>query len=137
MLKQGKKAETAGSLSEALRQYLNALNCDSQLAGQVGPNIQRVCEKVEAQKVREARAKELANQRQQEAEWGKERGDQKAEEVEEARQVAHEARQKAEIEARAAQLTAQAIDIRNQNTTYTPKLPITPAGFPVTIACWQ
>lgn len=46
MLQEGKAAEAAGDLSEALRQYLNALNCDSQLAGQIGSRTQRVFDKM-------------------------------------------------------------------------------------------
>ncbi|MEO6039371.1 MAG: hypothetical protein ABIQ93_13240, partial [Saprospiraceae bacterium] len=43
-------------LEEALRCYLNALNCNSQLAGVVGPKVQGVFEAIKAQKEREQRA---------------------------------------------------------------------------------
>ncbi len=50
-------------LEEALRNYLNALNCNPQLAGEVGPKIQKVFAAIKQQKEREQQAKQVAEER--------------------------------------------------------------------------
>ena len=68
MLSAGKKAEQSGRLSEAVQEYLAALNCDSKLANSISPNIRRLFDKIEQQRKNEAAARKLANQKQEEAE---------------------------------------------------------------------
>lgn len=50
-------------LEEALRSYLNALNCNPQLAGEVGPKLQKVFAAIKQQKEREQQAKQVAEER--------------------------------------------------------------------------
>jgi WD40 repeat protein len=50
-------------LEEALRCYLNALNCNSQLAGKVGPKLQGVFDAIKKQKEREQKSKQVAEER--------------------------------------------------------------------------
>ena len=51
MMQEGLEHERRGEFSEALQAYLNALNCDSGLAGRIGPRIDTVFQRIQQQKV--------------------------------------------------------------------------------------
>jgi|GEM_PF-735428 len=63
MIQEGKNEESAGNLDAALKAYLNALNCDSKLAGTVGPRIDTVFTLIQQQKKTAEYNQELAERR--------------------------------------------------------------------------
>ncbi|MEO6037693.1 MAG: hypothetical protein ABIQ93_04710, partial [Saprospiraceae bacterium] len=65
-------------LEEALRCYLNALNCNSQLAGVVGPKVQGVFEAIKKQKEREHLATRQAKEEATNARRAQEKAEQAA-----------------------------------------------------------
>lgn len=70
--------ETDPNLDKVLTAYLNALNCDSKLALQLGPKIQQVFRKIEQQKKDEAAARERAETERKRAERERDRADREA-----------------------------------------------------------
>ena len=93
-------------LQDALKEYLNALNCNSKLAGEVGPKIQTVFKLIEEQKIQSDKNERLAVQRQQEAV-------QQRQEAEAARKEAEELA----LTARSAALAAKARQIYPEDNT--------------------
>lgn len=67
MIEFGDEQSTDSEYDAALQSYLNALNCDSKLAGQLGPKIAAVFEKIRKQKDTAIRNKSLADRRTKEA----------------------------------------------------------------------
>ena len=67
MLDEGDRHVKDENFDEALKAYLNALNCDSKLAGMVGPRIDSVFQLIKDQKQQAIDNEKLANRRRREA----------------------------------------------------------------------